>query len=139
MKIDTNKTKLHVTMLALCLGLLLTLAGCGQGDTGSSTPSTSDLQLSLTTDPSPPKPGPATIIVEVKDSQGKAVDDAKVSVSIRHTGMSHGGIEGELVSQGSGRYHASGSFSMTGTWRAQVKANKQGSPQKEQSFDLAVK
>jgi hypothetical protein len=139
------------TIVTLALGLLalLGLAACGGessttgGNEGAQgTPAQGaaggDLQISLITDPSPPKSGPATIAVEIKDAAGKPVDGAQVSISANHVGMSHGGIEGELTPAGSGRYEAKGSFSMSGTWRAEVQVTPQGGTAKTRSFDLQV-
>ena len=129
-------------LLVVMLGslILLSAAGCGSGsgDAGQQG-QPRELQLSLLTEPAPPEAGPVTLIVEVKDNQGKSVDGAKVSLLARHVNMTHGGIEGDLVEQGSGRYQAAGSFSMSGTWRAEVQVEKADFPAKKQTFELAVR
>jgi hypothetical protein len=133
----------YVGAAAVMALVIFGLAACGgqetTGGTGVATaPPAGDLRISLTTDPNPPKAGPVTVVVEVKDAQGKPVDGAQVSVSINHTGMSHGGIKGDLTSQGSGRYQADGSFSMSGTWHADVEVTSQGGSATTQSFELQV-
>ena len=127
--------------LILILGalLLVSLAGCGSDNASKDTPVPQELQIALSTDPTPAQAGPVSLIVEIKDAQGKPVEGAKVSLTARHTGMTHGGIAGDMVDQGGGRYQASGSFSMSGTWRAEVKASKEGANPKTQSFDLPVR
>lgn len=141
-------------LLPLLLGvlLLLGLAGCGTSDAGGSTGGTGstattpqsnatsgELQVSLSVDPDPPQAGPATFTVEVKDSEGKPVEGAQVSMSGRHVGMAHGGIEGQLEEQGGGRYQAEGSFSMSGTWRFDVEAVSGSLAPKTQTFEIAVR
>lgn len=119
---------------------LLVLAGCGSDNTGGTgTSSSGELQVSLSTDPAPPQGGPVNLIVEVKDAQGKSVEGAQVTVGARHTGMTHGGIEGQLVEQGAGRYQASGSFSMSGTWRVKIDVTKAGMASKTETVDLQVR
>ncbi len=129
----------YTWLLIVSTVLLLGLAGCGGSDAGTGAAPGGDLQLSLSTDPNPPAAGPVTLTVEVKDAKGQPVDGATVSVSAKHTGMSHGGIDGQLASRGSGRYQASGSFSMAGTWRATVTVSKEGLSSKTQAFDLPVR
>jgi len=126
--------------LVLSSLMLLSLAACSSDPAApSNTPVPQELQLTLSTDPNPPQAGPVSLIVEIKDTQGKPVEGAKVSLTAKHTGMTHGGISGDMVDQGGGRYQASGSFSMSGTWRAEVKASKDGTNPKTQSFDLSVR
>ncbi|HEX8229558.1 MAG TPA: FixH family protein [Chloroflexia bacterium] len=130
---------LQLAVFAVGTLVVLGLAACGgNGADSASVPTSTAIQLALTTDPDPPAAGPAKIVVEVKDAGGKPVDSARVSISIRHVGMSHGGIEGELTPEGSGRYVAEGSFSMSGTWRAEVQVTPQGGSPTTQSFDIEV-
>lgn len=138
-----------ILLTVLSLVLALGLAACEGSESGSpgspdglSSPtggSASALQVSFTTDPDPAKPGPVTVIVEVKDSRGQPVTGAQVTVSIRMTNMSHSGIDGQLLEQGSGKYQASGSFMMAGTWRAKVAVSGQGLPATTSTFDIEVR
>ena len=136
----------RVLLIILSVALSPGLVACGgsensnSGSSGSSASATAgSLQVSLTTDPSPAKPGPVSITVEVKDGQGQPVTGAQVTVSIRHVSMTHGGIDGQLLDQGSGKYQANGSFSMAGTWRAKVDVSKQGLAATTATFDIAVR
>lgn len=140
MKVGSIVRPDRLVMLALASLMLLSLAACSSDPAApGNTPVPQELQITLSTDPAPPQAGPVSLVVEVRDAQGKPVEAAKVSLTARHTGMSHGGIAGDMVDQGGGRYQASGSFSMSGTWRAEVKASKEGVNPKTQSFDLPVR
>ena len=141
--IDKTVTRFgsYVWMIVVSIVLLLALAGCGGDNTGTGTATTTggDLQMSLSTNPDPPTAGPVTFTVQVKDANGQPVDGAKVTLSAKHPNMSHAGIDGELVSQGSGRYQASGSLSMGGTWSVTMSVTKDGLPTKTQTVDLPVR
>ena len=133
----------RILLVILSVTLSPGLVACGGSENSNSGSSASgaagSLQVSLTTDPSPAKPGPVSITVEVKDTQGQPVTGAQVTLSIRHVGMTHGGIDGQLLDQGSGKYQANGSFSMAGTWRAKVDVSKQGLAATTATFDIAVR
>ncbi len=134
--------RLYLSTLLLSLTLVVGLSACGSntpGDAVGAGAATGEMQMSLTTDPNPAQAGPIKFIVELKDAQGQAVEGAQVSLSARHTGMSHGGIDGQLVEQGAGKYQATGSFSMAGAWHVDVEASKSGLPTKKQSFDVVVR
>ncbi len=140
MKVGSTVRPMRLLTLALASITLLSLAACSSDPAApGNTAVPQEMQISLSTDPAPPQAGPVSLVVEVRDAQGKPVEGAKVSISVKHTGMGHGGISGDMVDQGGGRYQASGSFSMSGTWRAEVKASKEGVNPKTQSFDLPVR
>lgn len=80
-------------------------------------PSNSDGPISLSTSPNPLQPGPATFFIDVKDKNGKPVDTAKVFFDLNMTTMNMGTQQGNAVSQGNGRYSATGTMSMRGPWR----------------------
>lgn len=77
--------------------------------------------ISLSTNPDPLQPGPATFVIEVKDKNGKLVDNAKVSFDLNMTTMNMGTQQGDATSQGNGRYSATGRVSMRGPWRISTK------------------
>lgn len=77
--------------------------------------------ISLTTDPNPLKMGPATFIIDVKDKDGKPVENAKVSFDLNMTAMNMGTQKGNATFVGDGRYSAAGKMSMKGPWRVKTK------------------
>jgi len=72
--------------------------------------------ISLSTDPDPLRLGQAIFMIDVKDSNGKPVDDVTVTFDINMTAMNMGTQQGNATPQGSGRYSAVGSLSMRGPW-----------------------
>jgi len=77
--------------------------------------------VTLSTNPDPLTFGPATFIIEVKDKDGKSVDNAKVSFDLNMTSMNMGTQQGDATSQGNGKYAASGRMTMRGPWRVATK------------------
>jgi hypothetical protein len=76
--------------------------------------------ITLSTNPNPLKPGPAIFLIDVKDKNGKVVDDAKVLYNINMTTMDMGAQNGTAVSQGNGRYSISAKMTMLGPWKVSV-------------------
>lgn len=76
--------------------------------------------ISLSTSPNPLQPGPATFIIEVKDKNGKPVNNATVAFDLNMTTMNMGTQRGNAAPQGSGRYTAIGNMSMRGPWRVRT-------------------
>lgn len=72
--------------------------------------------ISLSTNPNPLRLGQATFMIDVKDKNGKPVDNATVSFDINMTAMNMGTQQGNATSQGNGRYSAVGNMSMRGPW-----------------------
>jgi hypothetical protein len=130
--------KLAMVMIALLLAV--GLAACGSDVEAGTTGVTGDLQLTLTTRPSPPvRNETATVVVEVKDNDGKPVEGATVMLSSGMIGMSHGGPKGQLADMGGGTYEAAGKFSMGGTWRIEVEASTGSGTPTVGRFDLEIK
>lgn len=77
--------------------------------------------ISLSTEPSPLRLGQATFIIEIRDTDGKPVDNATVSYDLNMSTMNMGTQQGNATSKGRGRYTASGSLSMRGPWRVRAK------------------
>jgi hypothetical protein len=126
--------KLAMVMVALLL------AACGGDVEAGPTGVTGDLQLSLTTRPNPPvRNESATVVVEVKDKDGKPVEGATVMLASGMIGMSHGGPKGQLADMGGGTYEGAGKFSMGGTWRIEIEASAGGDPPTTGRFDIEVK
>ncbi|OQY66068.1 hypothetical protein B6D29_03290 [Microgenomates bacterium UTCPR1] len=76
--------------------------------------------ITLSTDPNPLQPGPAIFNIEVKDKNGKSVDNATVSFDLNMTTMNMGVQQGSATAQGNGRYAAKGNMTMRGPWRVKV-------------------
>lgn len=112
-----NKTLLVI--LAIMIGVT-TIFGWNVTFGSSSDISSSGGGISLFTNPNPLQPGPATFIIEVKDKNGKLVDNATVSFDLNMTTMNMGTQRGNATSQGNGRYSAVGSMSMRGPWRVKT-------------------
>ncbi len=79
--------------------------------------------ISLSTSPDPLQLGKATFMIDVKDKNGKPVDNASVSFDLNMTAMNMGTQKGNAVSQGNGRYSAVGNMSMRGPWRVSTKVS----------------
>lgn len=105
-----------IALVVIVVGLgwmSLSISGVNAGSNGGA--------ISLTTDPNPLQPGPATFIIDVKDKTGKPVDNATVFFDLNMTTMNMGTQQGNAISQGNGRYVASGKMSMRGPWRVATK------------------
>ncbi len=99
---------------------------------------TGAISISLTTDPAVLRSGQATLIIDVKDTEGKPVDNAKVSVDINMTSMNMGTQQGEATAQGSGKYAASARFTMLGPWRITTKVTMPNGSIENKSFTVNV-
>lgn len=102
------------------------------GDSG-----TSD-GISLSTDPNPLRPGRATFMIDVKDKNGKPVDNATVSFDLNMTTMNMGTQRGDAASQGNGRYSAVGSMSMRGPWRVRTSVKMPDGSTENKDFTVDV-
>lgn len=109
--------------LAVAIGVIAILGFKLMGSSGSSSSSGSggSSQVSLTTDPNPLRMGQATFIIDVKDGNGKPVDNAAVFFDLNMTAMNMGTQQGNATSQGNGQYAASGRMTMQGSWRVSTK------------------
>ena len=109
-------------LIALVIGAVVIL-GLGWkvlSDSTTSTGSGSEV-VSLITNPNPLQMGPATFIIDVKDKDGKLVDNATVFFDLNMTAMNMGTQQGNATSQGNGRYAATGTMSMRGPWKVTTK------------------
>ena len=94
--------------------------------------------ISLSTNPDPLQPGPATFLIDVKDKNGKPVDDAKVSYDLNMTTMNMGTQQGDATSQGKGRYSATGRMTMRGPWRISTKITMPDGSVENKDFTVDV-
>jgi len=80
--------------------------------------------------PNPPIRGGNTLEVFVADSNGKPINDAKVSFDLDMTNMSHGKNIVTASSLGEGRYNGKVTFLMPGPWRVIVGIDRNGQTEK---------
>ena len=94
--------------------------------------------ISLSTNPDPLQPGPATFMIDVKDKNGKPVDDAKVSYDLNMTTMNMGTQQGDATPLGNGRYSATGRMTMRGPWRVSTKTTMPDGSVENKDFTVEV-
>lgn len=94
--------------------------------------------ISLTTNPNPLRLGQATFMIDVKDKNGKPVDNASVSFDINMTTMNMGTQQGTATPQGSGRYSAVGNMSMRGPWRVRTTVKMPDGSTENKNFTVNV-
>ncbi|MFA5770669.1 MAG: FixH family protein [Patescibacteria group bacterium] len=112
-----NKTLLII--LAIMIGITA-FFGWNVMSTSNSETSSNGGGISLSTNPNPLQPGPATFFIDVKDKNGKPVNNATVTFDLNMTAMNMGTQQGNATSQGNGRYSAVGNMSMRGPWRVKT-------------------
>ena len=95
--------------------------------------------ITLSTNPNPLKPGPATFLIDVKDKNGKVVDDAKVLYNINMTTMDMGAQNGTAISKGNGRYSISAKMTMLGPWKVSVTVKLTDGSTKNKDFTVNVR
>lgn len=95
-------------------------------------------QISLSTNPNPPRLGQTTLVITVKDSNGKPVDNAIVFFDLNMTAMNMGTQQGNAASQGNGQYAATGRLSMGGPWAVKTKVTMPGGEVINKDFTINV-
>ena len=89
-----------------------------------------DLLVSLSMEPYPPSGGsPTTFGVSLSDSSGKPISDATVSLDLTMPEMPMPANQVTLAGDNSGKYQASGYFTMRGLWRIEVIITRGGQKQ----------
>lgn len=94
--------------------------------------------ITLSTDPSPLRSGQATFMIDVKDKNGKPVDNATVSFDLNMTTMNMGTQQGNATFQRNGRYLAVGRMSMRGPWRVKTKVTMPDGNVENKDFTVNV-
>ncbi len=132
-------TKILLILLVLMFGAIgyLSLKVNSSSVLGTSTNGSGS--ISLSTNPNPLKPGPATFLIDVKDKNGKVVDDAKVSYNINMTTMDMGAQNGNATSQGNGRYSISAKMTMLGPWKVSVTVKMTDGSSEKKDFTVNVR
>ena len=107
-------TKTALIILVILIGAIAILAFDSKGSVNGVSDTNNSSGISLSTNPDPLQPGPATFMIDVKDKNGKPVDDAKVSYDLNMTTMNMGTQQGDATPLGNGRYSATGRMTMRG-------------------------
>ena len=128
----------YLLLLLVAAGLVGLPAGCDTTPPPPQSTDTRGMQITLTTDPTPPRPGPVTMIVELKDAQGRPVTGATVNVTTGMLSMGHGGPGGQFVEQSGGKYSARGTFGMGGDWRATITIGLAGQEPIRKEIDFII-
>ncbi len=127
-----NKT---LVIILVVMGIAVAYLGWKSSSIGDSWTSGG---ISLSTDPNPLRPGRATFMIDVKDKNGKPVDNATVSFDLNMTTMNMGTQRGDATSQGNGRYAAVGSMSMRGPWRVRTSVKMPDGSTENKDFTVDV-
>lgn len=129
------------TMLAVLAVLVVAVAYLGWKSMSLSSPDTSsgsNEAVTLSTNPNPLQLGQATFIIDVKDTNGKPVDNATVSFDLNMTAMNMGTQKGTATSQGNGKYSAVGNMSMRGPWRVRTTVKMPDGSTENKDFTVNV-
>jgi hypothetical protein len=136
--------KFPILLALFFLGVVAGTAGCAPAPTspsaslGNVSKQAGDFTVLLLGTPNPPVRGGNTLEAVITDSKGQAVDDAKVSVDLDMTNMSHGKTVVPATPRGGGRYAAAVNFLMGGPWRVIVIVERAGQPVQSVRFDFSV-
>lgn len=131
-----NKNLLII--LGIMVGTIAILGWKVMSASGSSSAANSNDAISLSTNPNPLGLGKATFMIDVKDKDGKPVDNAAVSFDLNMTTMNMGTQQGNATPQGNGRYSAVGRISMRGPWRISTKVTMPDGSSTDKDFTMNV-
>ena len=130
-----NKNLLIV--LVIVVGIVVSF-GSGALSSSIANRGSKSESISITTNPNPLQIGPATFLIEVKDTEGKPVDNATVFFDLNMTTMNMGTQQGNATSQGNGKYAAAGRMSMRGPWRVSTKVTMPDSSVINKNFTFDI-
>ena len=131
-------TKTALIILVILIGAIAILAFDSKGSVNGVSDTNNSSGISLSTNPDPLQPGPATFMIDVKDKNGKPVDDAKVSYDLNMTTMNMGTQQGDATPLGNGRYSATGRMTMRGPWRVSTKTTMPDGSVENKDFTVEV-
>lgn len=109
-----------VMLLVLSFSGALVLVACSGSESPQPSAATEGLLVTLQTQPAQPRLGQTELIVEVKDTDGRAVDGATVTLKADMIGHSMGDLSGQATGQSNGRYTTRANLSMAGEWQVDV-------------------
>ncbi len=100
-------------------------------------------KIEMTIDPSPPTRGSNQLRVELRDSSGKPIDDAAISVTFFMAaapamGMASMHAQAEAKNQRNGAYSAAIDIPSGGTWQVTITATKAGRAIASKQFNVSV-
>lgn len=95
------------------------------------------IKIELSTDPNPAQLGSNNFLISVKQD-GKFIDNASVSFDLNMTTMNMGTQQGNMTSQGSGKYLSVGKLTMLGPWRFSVNVTMPDNSVIKKNFDLNI-
>lgn len=129
-----SESQLRAALAGMSLGTVVTeIEGRPARAPGAAPSGVPQLQIDLRIQPDPPRTGKNTVSIRVRDSAGKAVDNAKVTVvffmpAMPSMGMSAMRSEAVLNFAGSGEYRGEIRVQSAGTWQVTVTVEKENRP-----------
>jgi hypothetical protein len=126
--------------LAVAALLLVLLAASACGRSQSAAVETQDnYQVTLATDPAPPDQGAGTVIVKIKDGQGRGVKAERVAIEAN---MNHAGMIPENAASTiglDGEYRMPLNWTMGGAWYVDVTITLPNGDEVRRRFPVDVK
>jgi len=125
-----SESQLRAALAGMSLGTMVTeIEGRPARSAGAAPSGVPQLQIDLRTQPEPPRTGKNAVSIRVRDSAGKAVDNAKVTVvffmpAMPAMGMSASRSEAALDFAGAGEYRGEIELQTTGAWKVTVRVEK---------------
>ena len=115
----------------------------GVGANAPTAESKSQVSIELNSDPSTPARGHNTFTVKVRDSNGKAIKGASVTVTFYMAAMPAMGMaamrdQASLEDQGEGQYSGAIELQSGGTWSVTIAATRNGQPLGSKQLDVSV-
>jgi hypothetical protein len=105
-------------------------AGTGKLPENTALQASGDLLVSLSINPYPPSGGGASdFVVNLTDASGQPVSDATISLDLTMPEMRMPPNQLNLAADKTGKYQASGYFTMRGLWRIEVIITRAGQKQ----------
>lgn len=133
--------EMHKQTLSTMAALLavLILAACAAPAAAPAPAASGPVQVTLTTTPNPAaSTGETELLIEVKDSAGKALNGATVTVTADMAAHSMGAMQGQATDQGNGRYATKVPFGMAGDWKITVEIRQGQAVLATQDFTISV-
>lgn len=108
-----------------CLLFLLLAVGCGQPAPTQLSQARDGLTAVLSMTPAAPAAmKPVVLLLTLRDSDGRAVNDAEVACDLTMPGMAMPDNKPKLSAEGDGRYRAETVFTMSGAWRVEASVSR---------------
>jgi hypothetical protein len=145
-----SRTGLIVTVIitasltVACGGSQNAPADSGAAAISATGPATGGIDIALASDPNPPKSGDNSFAVTVKQADGSALTDGRVTAVFSMPAMPSMNMpamksDATLLHQGGGTYRGPGQLSMAGTWDVTVSVSRNGQEVGNRRFSLVAK